>query len=240
MRFGRVVASWKSDTLRFDFDRQHLSALFCSIQRGAGHVRSLSCSAFVIDPMAPCLAFRSALTRRPHVTATSRTVRVRCDAEEPSMSLGTSGGEKTEFVAETLLPTRSGAFRVRAYRHTVRCIDNFFSRSCQFARFLPSDTLATRWECEGPEHRSTFAEPVYLHSVSMFVCQCLSKFLMRRCSDVASVLYRAEVEGNLAARAVRPAERRKITLGNRSCSLCGEGIPASLILLSSIAISIPD
>jgi len=44
---------------------------------------------------------------------------VRCDAEDGASSLSTSSGDKTEFVAETLLPTRAGKFRVRAYKHTV-------------------------------------------------------------------------------------------------------------------------
>ena len=39
--------------------------------------------------------------------------------KEPGKLTGTNFGGITEFVAETLLPTRQGLFRLRGYRHTV-------------------------------------------------------------------------------------------------------------------------
>lgn len=56
---------------------------------------------------------------------------VQCSASPNSNCPGPSASSKkvdTKFVAETLLPTRGGKFRVRAYRHTVRparnlCVD---------------------------------------------------------------------------------------------------------------------
>lgn len=42
---------------------------------------------------------------------------------------GTARTVCTDFVAETQLPTSSGQFRLRAYRHTVHLVGCFFKRS---------------------------------------------------------------------------------------------------------------
>jgi hypothetical protein len=56
---------------------------------------------------------------------------------EADAALGGEPYDVTEFVAETLLPTRSGKFRLRGYRHTVRgCCDCLHaSETCQDAGF---------------------------------------------------------------------------------------------------------
>jgi hypothetical protein len=49
------------------------------------------------------------------------------DALGPVIEEMTKARTRTDFVAETLLPTTNGNFRVRAYRHWVRYIYSYFS-----------------------------------------------------------------------------------------------------------------
>jgi len=65
----------------------------------------------------PRASSRRPLAPRAECRTTLRGMIVRADAEDPSSSPAAT--DKTTFVAETLLPTRNGKFRVRAYRHTV-------------------------------------------------------------------------------------------------------------------------
>jgi len=65
----------------------------------------------------PLMASCRPLAPRAECRTTLRGMIVRADAEDPSSSPAAT--DKTTFVAETLLPTRNGKFRVRAYRHTV-------------------------------------------------------------------------------------------------------------------------
>lgn len=63
----------------------------------------------------------------------------RAAAAEPGLAPETADA-RTDFVAETLLPTASGKFRLRGYRHTVRVVS---SRRSSAALYTP------------PHHRKT-------------------------------------------------------------------------------------
>lgn len=52
--------------------------------------------------------------------STCRVASCRSNDTQTSASRGDNNGIWTEFVAETLLPTNQGKFRLRGYRHTVR------------------------------------------------------------------------------------------------------------------------
>ena len=89
------------------------------------------------------------LQRRPHAPQISSKVREGAavvQGLEPSLNgdssgrnglgSGSSGGSfvSTQFVAESLIPTASGKYRVRAYRHSVSVLVCLVNLQCGFAR----------------------------------------------------------------------------------------------------------
>lgn len=125
------------------------------------------------------------LQRRPSYPKTALTAREVASLDTPVTSVQNGKPfriyETTEFVAETLLPTIQGNFRVRAYRHTVSAAMHtavIYTKECQ------ADTYTTL-QVDGGR---TYTEPC-----------CIMTGQPEGCENVSLLCFCPELPGSFAA-----------------------------------------